>query len=259
MLIAVVMVSLWTFRFTLQPRQNRRAQSLSVLSHVQLPGRFGGLLKKDLRYFTRLLDLYIALPFVVLFNVYLASNDAPSAMAFWIIVPVLFLPCTSIVFNSLGLDEPLGLDRYALFPLSAKEKLASKNLAFAVVMIVLFATIVPLALLKLETWVVLVGLVELALVVIAYATYGNCLSVKQPFKMQFYRFASGGSAVDAVLGMIFGSVPAAVLIYLLCRQSFIVVFVAILLLLDVTLYVISLRWASRVFDDEQEVIRRALS
>jgi hypothetical protein len=259
MLIGVAFLSWWTFKFTLQPRQDRRAQSVSLLSSIQLPGRFGGLLKKDLRYLSRLLDVYLTLPVVILFNIYLASNDAPSATAFWIIVPVLFLPCTSIVFNSFGLDEPLGLDRYALFPLSAKEKLASKNIAFAVVMAALFATILPLALLKMETWVVLVGCVELVLVGLAYASYGNCLSVKLPFKMQFYRFASGGSAVDAVMGMIFGSVPAAALIYLLYRQSFVVVSIVLLLAIDVAIYVLSLRWAARVFDDDREVIRHALS
>ena len=261
-LIAVVIIALWTFRFTLQPRQvrqPRRGRSFSILGLVQVPGRFGGLLKKDLRYFSRLLDLYFALPFVVLFNMYLASSDAPSATAFWIIVPVLFLPCAIIVFNSFGLDDPLGFDRYALLPLSGKEKLISKHLAFATVMLALFATILPLAVLKMETWVVLVGCVELVLVGLAYAAYGNCLSVKQPFKMQFYRFSSGGSAVDAALGMIFGSVPAIVLIYLLYRESFIAPAIVALALVDVSLYLVSLRWAGRVLENEREVIRRALS
>ena len=259
MLIVVVIISLWTFRFTLQPRQDRRGRSFSILSLVQVPGRFGGLLKKDLRYFSRLLDLYFALPFVVLFNMYLASSDAPSATAFWTIVPVLFLPCAIIVFNSFGLDDPLGFDRYALLPLSGKEKLISKHLAFATVMLALFATILPLALLKMETWVVLVGFVELVLVGLAYAAYGNCLSVKQPFKMQFYRFSSGGSAVDAAMGMIFGSVPAMVLIYVLYRQSFIAPAIVALALVYVSLYFVSLRWAGRVLENEREVIRRALS
>jgi hypothetical protein len=126
-------------------------------------------------------------------------------------------------------------------------------------MIVLFATILPLALWKMETWFVLVGFVELVLVGLAYAAYGNCLSVKQPFKMQFYRFASGGSAVDAVMGIIFGSVPAAALIYLLYRQSFIAPSIVALTLIDVSLYVVSLRWAARVLENEREVIRRAIS
>lgn len=259
MMIVVVVISLWTFRFTLQPRQDRRTQSSSIFSVIQIPGRLGGLIKKDLRYFSRLLDLYLALPFVVLFNMYLASNHAPSATAFWIIVPVLFLPCVTMVFNSFGLDDPLGIDRYSLLPLSGKEKLVSKNLAFATVMIVLFATILPLALWKMEAWVVLAGFVELVLVGLAYAAYGNCLSVKQPFKMQFYRFASGGSAVDAAMGMIFGSIPAIVLIYLLYRQSFIAPSIVALALIDVSLYVVSLRWAARVLENEREVIRRAIA
>ena len=258
-LLVVVIASFWTFRFTLQPRQDRRALSFSIFSLVQFPGRFGGLLKKDLRYFSRLLDLYFALPFVVLFNLYLASTDAPSATAFWVAVPVLFLPCVSMAFNCFGLDDPLGFDRYALLPLSGKEKLASKNLAFATVMIALFATILPLALLRMETWVLVVGFVELVLVGLAYAAYGNCLSVKQPFKMQFYRFASGGSAVDTVMGMIFGSVPAAALIYLLYRDSFVAVSLVLLLVVVVSVYVVSLRWAARVLENDREIIRRALA
>ena len=258
-LLVIVIVSFWTFRFTLQPRQDRRAQSFSIFSLVQFPGRFGGLLKKDLRYFSRLLDLYFALPFVVLFNLYLASSDAPSATAFWIAVPVLFLPCVAMAFNSFGLDDPLGFDRYALLPLNGKEKLASKNLAFAMVMIALFATILPLALLKMEAWVIAIGFVELVLVGLAYAAYGNCMSVKQPFKMQFYRFASGGSAVDTVMGMIFGSVPAAALIYLLYRDSLVAVSLLALLVIVVSVYVVSLRWAARVLENDRETIRRALS
>lgn len=258
-LVVMVSISLWTFRFTPQPRQNRRGRGFSILSLVQVPGRFGGLLKKDLRYFSRLLDLYFALPFVVLFNLYLASSDAPSATAFWIIVPVLFLPCATIVFNSFGLDDQLGFDRYSLLPLSGKEKLVSKHLAFATVMLALFATILPLALFRMETWVVLVGFVELVLVGLAYAAYGNCLSVKQPFKMQLYRFSSGGSAVDAAMGMIFGSVPAMVLIYLLYRESFVAPAIAALTLVDVSLYFVSLRWAGRVLENDREAIRRALS
>ena len=258
-LLVVVIVSFWTFRFTLQPRQDRRAQSFSIFSMVQLPGKFGGLLKKDLRYFSRLLDLYLALPFVILFNLYLASTDAPSATAFWIAVPVLFLPCVSMAFNSFGLDDPLGFDRYSLLPLSGKEKLATKNLAFAMVMIALFATILPLTLLKMEAWVIAVGFVELVLVGLAYAAYGNCLSVKQPFKMQFYRFASGGSAVDTVMGMIFGSVPAAALIYLLYRNSLVVVSLGTLLVIVVYVYVVALRWAARVLESDREIIRRTLT
>jgi hypothetical protein len=65
-------LSFWTFTRSLQPRQNRRSQRFTVFGLVEFPGRFGGLVKKDLRDFCRLLDLYIALPIVVWFSIYLA-------------------------------------------------------------------------------------------------------------------------------------------------------------------------------------------
>lgn len=63
------------------------------------------------------------------------------------------------------------------------------------------------------------GLLEFIAIGLAYLSFGNWLSVAQPFKMQFYRFASGGSVVDALMGLIFGSIPAAVTIYLLSRED----------------------------------------
>ena len=253
-----VLLALWTFTFTLQPEQSRRSRRFVELS--QFPGKFGGLLQKDLRYSSRLLDLYLALPVVIFFNMYLVSDTAPSAVVFGVIIGLLFLPCTSLVFNCFGLDSALGLDRYTLFPLSGKEKVFSKNLGFAVVMIALFATILPHVFWRLGPRATLLCSMEFVAVGLAYLSYGNWLSVKQPFKMQFYRFASGGSVVDAVMGMIFGSVPAAVAVYLLTNDSGGPAWKLVaLMLLCAMLYLLSLAGCGRVLENEREEIRRALA
>jgi len=225
-----------------------------------LPGRFGGLLTKDLRYWTRLLDLYLALPVLVFFNMYLLSDTAPSAVVLSIIVGVLFLPCMSAAFNCFGLDTPLGWDRYSLFPLSGKQTLLSKNLAFATVILALFALLLPLTFLKLGPRASVLSLMELVVVALAYASYGNWMSVRQPFKMQFYRFASGGSAVDDVMGAIFGSVPAAVTVYLVYNDDGAALLkIGVMLLVYVAVFLISLSRFGRLLEARREEIRRALS
>src|SRR5688572_30823149 len=255
----------WTFKFTLQPRAARRSQAFTFFGVLQLPGKFGGLIKKDLRYASRLLDLYLALPLIILFNVYLVSNPAPSAVALFVVVAFLFPVCLSFAFNSFGLDSSVGLDRYTLLPLSNKEKLLSKNLAFAGVMIALYTALLPLASWKLGTRAVVLGFVELIIVWLAYVSIGNAMSVKQPFKMQFYRFASGGSPVDALMGMISGSIPALIIVFLLTRAgsealwaSGAIFGIALLLLIYLVVFYISLSRAARALEHRWEQLRRSL-
>ncbi|HEY0726480.1 MAG TPA: hypothetical protein VGD38_00320 [Pyrinomonadaceae bacterium] len=251
-------LSLWTFTLTLHSQQTRRSQRVFGMS--QLPGKFGGLLKKDLRYSSRLLDLYLVLPIVVLFDLYLVSDAAPSAIAFSIIIAVLFFPCLGIAFNLFGLDSALALDRYTLLPLSGKEKLFSKNLAFAVLMFGLFATILPFVFWRLGWRVSVLGLMEFAAVILAYLFCGNWLSVKQPFRMQFYRFASGGSLVDMVIGIMIASAPAAFTVYLFATDDGAMGWnLTAVTLTCLGLYLLSLSRSARVLDRDHEQIRRALS
>jgi len=248
----------WTFKLTLHSQQTRRSQR--VFGLTQLPGKFGGLLKKDLRYSSRLLDLYLVLPIAVLFNMYLASDAAPSELGFAIIIAVLFLPCVSIAFNCFGLDSALALDRYTLFPLSGKEKLFSKNLGFAVMMFVLLATMLPLAFWRLGSRVTVLGFMEFVAVGLAYMFCGNWLSVKQPFRMQFYRFASGGSLVDAMIGIMVASAPAAFTVYLFASGDAGTTWkLAAVTLLCLVLYLLSLARSARVLENQHELIRRVLS
>ena len=258
--IVVAFLALLTFGLTLQPQENRSPRSFSLFRPVQFPGRFGGLLKKDLRYSSRLLDIYLVLPIVLLFNMYLVSDSAPSVIVFLVIVALLYLPCVSIVFNCFGLERPQGLDRYALFPLSGKEKLPSKNFAFATLMIVLFLAILPLTIWKLGARPSVVGFMEFTSVGLAYVSCGNWMSAKQPFRMQFYRFASGGSVVDAAMGIIFGSVPAAVTVYLVYNDDGGALWkLGVMMLVYVGIFLYSLSGAARALEKEREDIRRALS
>ena len=255
----VLFIAYWTFRPSLDTGQNQRTRGVSLLSRIELPGPFGGLIKKDLRYSSRLLDVYLVVPIVILFDLYLMLEAEPSAFAFWVIAAILVVPCISLAFNCFGLDSPLGLDRYTLFPLSGREILLSKNLSFALLMLLLIGLILPLAIWKLGVVASLIGLMVFVLVGLAHVSIGNWLSVRQPFKMQFYRFASGGSLVDAVMGILFGSLPGVIAIHFLNNEGHGAVWkIALLLVVYVAVYILSLSLSARAFDRQREAIRASV-
>ena len=251
--IAAFGLSLWTFTSGLQYVGSRRSQGFNVLGLIHFPGRFGGLLKKDLRYFIRLLDVYFALPIVILFVIYLASNPEPSASVFRVVLITLFLPWISMTSNCFGLDSPHGLDRYCLFPLSGRDMLLSKNLAFSLHFVVLVGAVFPLALWRFGAGVTVLGFIELVLMALAYLSWGNWMSVRDPYKMQFYRFSAGGSPADAIMGMLFGSLPGVIMIY--SRALWIVV---LLMVVYSALYYLSLTRSGLRFEQRREEIRELL-
>jgi len=254
MAIAAFGLSLWTFTSSLQYAGSRRSQRFTVLGLIQFPGRFGGLLKKDLRYFIRLLDFYFAVPIIILFAIYLASNPEPSAAVFRVVLIILLLPWISMASNCFGLDRAAGLDRYSLFPLSGRDMLVSKNLAFGLLFMGLVGAILPLAFWRFGAGVTVLGLVELVLMVLAYLSWGNWMSVRDPYKMQFYRFSAGGSPADAIIGMLFGSVPGLIIVYSAGLWT------AVLLILVYSgLYYVSVTRSGRRFEARREEIRQSLS
>lgn len=174
------------------------------------------------------------------------SNPAPSPAVFWTIATLLLLPCISLAFNGFGLDNPLGLDRYSLMPLSGRELLLSKNLSFGLVVIILFTMIAPLAIWKLGAVATIVGFLILIVVGLGYLTWGNWMSVSEPFRMQFYRFASGGSPVDALGGIFFGSLPRFIAVYLLNSENYrALANIIVMMGLYFALYLLSVNWSAR--------------
>jgi putative effector of murein hydrolase LrgA (UPF0299 family) len=81
--------------------------------------------------------------------------------------------------------------------------------------------------------------------------------------MQFYRFASGGSPVDALMGMVSGSIPALIIVLLLSRAGSealsAVLGIALLLLIYLALFYVTLTRAARALENRWEELRRSLS
>jgi hypothetical protein len=258
--VAAGAAALWSFKKSLAAARERSTKNISIFSSPVVPGRLGGLIAKDFRYFRRLLDTYLGLAAAMLGCCYLVVADAASTGVFLSFIVVVFLCNCALAFNGFGLDNRAGLDRYALLPLNGRAILLSKNLAYlmitgAQILPMLFAAgwrlgILPSAL----------GLLEAVVLACAYLAWGNWMSVNHPLKMQFFRFANSGAAlVDAIGGIIFGSFPGILMIYLLQRpEREATGGIALILLVTSTLYFISITRFGGRLEQNRERIAEAL-
>ena len=259
--VAGGVAALWSLKKSLEVAPQTAPQKMLVVSARFIPGRLGGLVAKDFRYFCRLLDTYLGLAAAILGCVYLLVADAPSAGVFWSFIVATFLGNAAVAFNSFGLDDRAGLDRYTLLPLSGKAILLSKNLAYAIIVL---AEILPMLIIagwKLGAVTSALGIVQAAALAGAYLAWGNWMSVNHPLKMQFFRFANSGAAlVDAMGGIFFGSLPGIVLIYVWqTRDAGAVGATAFILLLTGGLYFLSVRRFGKRFEQNRSRIAAALS
>jgi hypothetical protein len=218
-LSGVAAVSLWAafaaFRVSIQHVPSRSYSAKPILN-LSIPGRLGGLVGKDLRHYRRLLDVYLGVLALGAGSFYLISVDVASVDLSIIFLMAVLLPNAPLAFNYFGLDNASGLDRYALLPLRGRVILLSKNLAYAVFLLVQASPLLILTTVRLglEGGVVLLATTVASLC--AYLTWGNIMAISHPVKMHFFRFSSSTSSlIDAMAGIMFSSSPAALVLLLL--------------------------------------------
>jgi len=244
--------ALWTFRQSLEVSPNRRLEGTMRLP-LSFYGKTGGLSGKDVRYFRRLLDPYFGLLASGLCCLYLMSAHLPSPGVVFGFIIVIIAPNASVAFNYFGLDNRSGLDRYALFPLAGKEIIFSKGVACLVIISVQLFPVILLTSWRLGLDIAALGVIESASLALAFLSWGNWIAVTHIFKMQFFRFASGGPPLDAIGGLAFGSVPGVLMLRLFHERKTTLWFSMILVMLFYgVLYFHSMKVAGRKFERKQE-------
>ncbi len=159
-----------------EPRPNTKRFRLGLAG--RLPGRFGGLVDKDLRYFTRLLDFYFGLLVAVWAAFYagFVGDASPHAARAALMGVLLFN--LSAAFNYFGFETAAGFDRYGLLPLSGRDVIVSKNLSFVLLVSAQLCPVLLLASWRFGPAEGLLTAVEVALLVCAYLAWGNVSSLK---------------------------------------------------------------------------------
>ncbi len=159
-----------------------RVPSVNPLRHIPaFPGRFGGLVRKDVRQMLSMLDPYCALVLAMCGTAFRLAGqaDRDTRMGITLLVVLAVSTYAQLLF---GLDSDSGLARYRLMPISGWAILGAKDAAFLLVTLPMVLPLLP------QT-----GLAA----AMAALTIGHHTSVTRRIPQQRWRFGGGGSLVLA--------------------------------------------------------------
>jgi hypothetical protein len=202
------LIGFFSARYTLFTGSNSASIIRSnIFAKQKLPFKFGELIKKDFLYYWKTYDAWISLLSAIFCGIIIFYGSF-SFSSFSVGISFILLMCAGLPFNSFGLEKSAGLERLSLFPISNRDLLITKNKSFALLTLSQVSFLFPLILYKFGIFSLVISLLQTASVILLYAAWGNNLSVKYPFKMDFYQFSFGGS----LPAMIYGGVIISLLI-----------------------------------------------
>lgn len=253
--------ALWSFKKSLEVTPKRRSQKITIFDSLRIPGPCGGLAAKDFRYFRRLLDPYLGVLAAALGSFYLVTADVASAGFFQVFLLIVFVLNAAPAFNSFGLDNRAGMERLKLMPVTGKTILFSKNLAFLMIVGVQLTPLILLGGWRLGLAIGVLGILEAASMAAMYMAWGNWMSVNHPLKMQFFQFSSSnGMVVEAIAGIMFGSLPGMLAIYFVHTEGFKAAWkIALTLFFSGLFYFVSVWHVGNTFPEKHDRIVNALS
>ncbi|MFN7992636.1 MAG: hypothetical protein U0Q18_03505 [Bryobacteraceae bacterium] len=125
-------------------RASVRDPHWNLLRYVPpVPGRLGGMIRKNVRELLSLLDPYSAAALSLGGAIYRFSGAATDPFAFGVIGLLVCLALSTYAQSLFGLELETGVVRYRLLPLSGWEILLSKDLAFLLILAVLLLPLNP--------------------------------------------------------------------------------------------------------------------
>jgi hypothetical protein len=250
---------LWSFRQSLSAQQTNRSSWIRRVDFIRLPGRLGGLVGKEQRYFRRMFYTWIGLLFAFACSLALIKNAIPP-IVFQSAILLVFLINFDLTTNFFGLDRAWELNRYLIFPLRGREIVFSKNLGIAVILAAQLAPILSLACWRFGWIEAGLGLLEATALMLAHLTWGNLRSVNNPYKVDFLQFSSRENVIYGLAGLTLGSLPGIAIIYLIQFNSYnLIIKLVFIVLLAAALYFGSLRYAGRKIEGSWQTILDRLS
>ena len=248
----------WSFRRSLFS-ERAAAEARNAGSVLWFPGRLGGLVRKEQFYFRKLLDLWPGLLLVLAIAVASLFGSLPPAVRQTVIL-IVFAMNANLLMNCFGLDSPAELSRYFILPLRGRDVLLVKNLGLAVIVAAQLALLIVAAAWQSGPVEAAAEAIEARVMLLSHLAWGNMVSVAAPFKMQFYRFASSGQPLTALVGTTLGSVPGVMVLLLLhSRSPFAALAIAVTVLVVTAVYLVSLHYAGRSLEHRRHIIGERLS
>ncbi len=227
-----------------------------------LSAELGPLVIKELRYLTRTLDhlLGVAMGLAAVVWIFIRPEHLPY---------ILPLAAVSIVYNELaiplnifGLDG-LGADRYRLLPLTGRQVLLTKNLAYFALVGIHLIPLVVVGVLKGAWMLTLATVLAAGAVCLVTAAGGNMTSIHSPAPRAFFNFDSkeqAGGGLALFLATLIWLVPAGVFFGLMWFGMWAVA-LGMMVLLGIAwlIYRAWLERGNRAFENAAETMRGRLS
>lgn len=188
--------------------ETNKFSRLAVLERLNFPVKFGNLLKKDIIFSWKLLDCHFSLLVTLICAVALIALEGLSFQMFNGFIVFSATMNGSLAFNIFGLETRESIERYEIFPLTAREIIKTKNLSLAAVVFMQTFFLFPLVFWRFGAVYFIVSVIKVASITMLYAAWGNVLSVRHPFKVYFYQFSFGGSIPDMLAGVLLISLVA---------------------------------------------------
>lgn len=252
-------------RVMLHPPGSLRARkgATSAIGPLRgLPVTLGPLVIKEIRYLSRTLDHLMAVGLGIAALAWILLR--PDHMRFVLPLAALniVLNESAIPLNNFGLDGP-GADRYRLVPLSGREVLLTKNLAYFFLVAIHLIPVVLAGILKGGSVLALATVLATAAVCLVTAAGGNVVSIKSPSPRAFFNFDSKeqtGGGLALFLAALVWLVPAGVYFGLIWIGIWAVVLgMTVLLAAAGLVYWLWLPHSGEAFDQSGESMRVRLN
>ncbi|MFH1845261.1 MAG: ABC transporter ATP-binding protein, partial [bacterium] len=158
-----------------------------------LPAPLGAATAKELRYLSRTLDALMGYVGGAIAAIWMLvrPDNAPWVIA--LVMPAVVFNEMVIPLNNFGLDRG-AVDRYRLLPLSSRQVILSKNIAYVTLVVVELALPLLVALFRVGVPYTLACLCGCLSVCCLTMTWGNFVSVRSPAAREFFNFDSSEQA-----------------------------------------------------------------
>jgi hypothetical protein len=227
-----------------------------------LPVELGPLVIKELRYLTRTLDhlMGVGLGLAAVVWIFIRPEHLP------FVLPLAAMTIvhneSAIPLNNFGLDGP-GADRYRLLPLTGRQVLLTKNLAYFALVGIHLIPLVVVGMVKGAWMLTLATVLATGAMCLVTAVGGNMASIHSPTPRAFFNYdtkeqAGGGLAL--FLAVVVWLVPAGIFFGLVWLGMWAVALgMAVLLGIAWLIYRAWLERGGRAFENGAETMRGRLS
>ena len=153
------------------------------------------------------------------------------------------------------------MDRLHIMPVTGTTILLGKHFGFLLNVGMQMAPLILLASWRLGLVAAAVGVAQGLSMAALYLAWGNWMSISHPIKLQFFQFSTAnGLIVEALAGIMIGSLPGMLNFYFLYTGGIAAVWKVVLVLLcSCLVYSISLWRFGNQFSQREEAIRNAVS